>query len=58
MVIVIKKTTSVNEANKMLNNFKPLQTDKLFKASKFCGKIKFAEDALKVQKRLRKEWVY
>ncbi len=55
MVIVIKKTTSVKEANKMFNNFKPLKTDKLFKASQFCGKIKFGEDALRIQKRLRND---
>lgn len=56
MIIIIKKSTSVKEVNKMLNNLKPLKTDALFQASKFCGKIKFDENALTIQKRLRNEW--
>lgn len=56
MVIIIKKTTTVKEANKMLRNLKPLKTDVLFQASKFCGKINFQEDGLTIQKRLRNEW--
>ncbi len=56
MVTTIKKTTKRKEAKKLLENIKPLKSDRNFKASQFCGKIKFGEDALKIQKRLRNEW--
>ncbi len=56
MVTIIKKTTKKREAKKLLENVKPLKTDKIFNASEFCGKVKFAEDAMSIQKRLRNEW--
>lgn len=56
MVTIIKKTTKRKEVKRLLDNIKPAKSDKVFNASKFCGKIKFDEDALKLQKRLRNEW--
>jgi len=56
MVTIIKKTAKRKEVKKLLDNIKPAKSDKVFKASQFCGKIKFEEDALKIQKRLRNEW--
>ena len=53
MVITIKKGTNIQEVNKILSD---LQPRKIFKAEKFLGKIKWGEDALKYQKRMRNEW--
>lgn len=32
------------------------RTDKKFDSDKFCGMVKFEEDGLVIQKRLRSEW--
>jgi hypothetical protein len=56
MVTTIKKTTKRKEVKRLLDNIKPAKSDKVFNASKFCGKIRFDEDALTIQKRLRNEW--
>ncbi len=56
MVTVIKKTANKREIKRVLKNVKPPKPSKLFKASEFCGKIKYEEDALIIQKRLRDEW--
>ena len=56
MVTVIKKSTNKKAIKKILKNVKPPKPQKLFKASEFCGKIKYEEDALAIQKRLRDEW--
>ena len=53
MVITIKKDTNIQEVNRMLSD---LQTRKIFKSEKFLGKIKWEEDALQYQKRMRNEW--
>jgi len=56
MVIVIKKTANKREIRRILKNVKVPKPTKLFKASEFCGKIKYEDDGLIIQKRLRDEW--
>jgi len=56
MVTIIKKSVKRKEINKILKDVKPVKSHGTFKASEFCGKVKFKEDALKIQKRLRNEW--
>jgi hypothetical protein len=56
MVTIIKKSVKRKEINKILKEVKPVKSHGTFKASEFCGKVKFKEDALKIQKRLRNEW--
>ncbi len=53
MVITVKKTTSNEELDKMLSALKPR---KFFRSKLFLGKIKWGEDALEYQKRVRDEW--
>jgi len=53
MHISFNSTTSLNELNKRITKLKP---QKLFDAKQFVGKIKWSEDALEYQKRLRNEW--
>ena len=53
MVITIKKDTNNQEIEKLLLSFKPR---KRFSSKQFLGKIKWGEDALEYQKRLRDEW--
>ena len=53
MIITIKKDTNIQEVNKILSGLQPRKT---FKSKRFLGKIKWGEDALQYQKRLRNEW--
>jgi len=53
MVITINKETSNQDIDKILNDIKPR---KLFKSKQFLGKIKWGEDALKYQEKIRNEW--
>jgi hypothetical protein len=53
MVIKIKKETSHQEIEKILANLKPR---KMFHSKMFLGKIKWEEDAIEYQKRIRDEW--
>jgi hypothetical protein len=53
MVITIKKDTNNQEIEKLLLSFKPR---KQFSSQQFLGKIKWGEDALEYQKRIRNEW--
>jgi len=53
MVITIKKDTNNQEIYKMLLRMKPR---KQFPSKQFLGKIKWGEDALEYQKRVRDEW--
>ena len=53
MVITINKDTSNQEIDKMLLSLKPR---KLFRSKMFLGKIKWDEDGLEYQKRIRNEW--
>jgi len=53
MVITIKKDTSNQKIDKMLLS---LKSRKQFSSKQFLGKIKWGEDALEYQKRIRDEW--
>ena len=53
MVITINKDTSNKEVDKMLLGLKP---QKLFRSKMFLGKIKWGEDGLEYQKKIRNEW--
>lgn len=56
MVTIIKKTAKKREIKKILSSVKPQRINKPFKASLYCGKVKYNEDALTIQKKLRDEW--
>jgi hypothetical protein len=53
MIVVIEKKCSKAKINKLIEEFKPV---KLFKATKFAGKINWNEDPVEYQKRIRNEW--
>ena len=53
MVITINKNTNNQEIDKMLLSLKPR---KQFQSDMFLGKIKWGEDGLQYQKRIRNEW--
>ena len=54
MVIVINKHSDFNEIDRRLLNLKPSR--KIFRSEKFVGKLKWGEDALEYQKKIRDEW--
>lgn len=54
MVAIIKRGLSPLKIKKVLKKIE--KNKKTFNASKYCGVIKFKEDALKTQKKLRNEW--
>lgn len=57
MTIVIKKGASQREIKKLTQKIsKTKNRKKGFDAFKYCGIIKFKEDPLVIQKRLRDEW--
>ena len=53
MVITIDKNTSDKDIDKILISLKP---QKIFRSKEFLGKIKWGEDGLEYQKRIRNEW--
>ena len=53
MVITIEKSMKSKDIEKLLQNLKPR---KLFHAQRFLGKVKWNEDALAYQKRIRNDW--
>ncbi len=53
MVITIKQNTSKQEIDQILSKLKPR---KVFRAKSFLGKLKWGEDALQYQKKIRDEW--
>jgi len=53
MVVVIKKGDDTKSIQTKLHK---LKKGKGFPASKFTGKIKIEEDAVRIQRRLRNEW--
>ena len=53
MVITIHKNTKNQDIDKILSDLKPR---KQFCSKQFLGKIKWGEDALEYQKRIRNEW--
>jgi hypothetical protein len=56
MVTTIKKGASKEEIRTLFEKLKGSGKNKGFDAYKFCGTIKFKEDGLEIQKRLRDEW--
>jgi hypothetical protein len=57
MVTTIKKGASKEEIYSLFEKLsKEFKVNKGFDAYKFCGTVKFKEDGLKIQKRLRDEW--
>lgn len=56
METIIKKSTKKKEVEKKINSTKESKQKKVFKASKFCGKIKYKKDPMTIQKKLRNEW--
>ena len=57
MVTIIKKGASKEEINTLFERLlKGFKVNKGFDAYKFCGTVKFKEDGLKIQKKLRDEW--
>jgi len=53
MIITVTKDASNQEIDKILSSLKPR---KQFKSNLFLGKIKWGEDAVEYQKRIRNEW--
>lgn len=53
MTTQVKKIQSAKKLSHALSRIKPI---KRFDASKHLGKVKWDEDPLKYQKRLRDEW--
>lgn len=57
MVTTIKKGASKEEIQTLFERLtKESKVNKGFDAFKFCGTVKFNEDGLVIQKRLRDEW--
>ena len=55
MNIRVNKNSDFQEIDKILSNLMP-NPRKVFCSEKFLGKIKWGEDALEYQKRIRDEW--
>jgi hypothetical protein len=53
MVVKIKKDTNVQEIDRILSSLEPR---KRFRSEMFLGKIKWGEDAVEYQKKIRDEW--
>ena len=53
MYMTFSSVVGLNELNKQIAKLKPQKT---FDAKQFVGKVKWGEDALEYQKRLRNEW--
>jgi hypothetical protein len=53
MLITINQTSEIPQVNRLLSKLKPKKT---FQAQRFLGKVKWGEDALQYQKKLRDEW--
>lgn len=57
MVTTIKRGASKEEIRLLfLRMEEKKSTKKSFDAYKFCGTVKFNEDGLEIQKRMRDEW--
>jgi len=57
MVTTIKKGASKEEIqNLFLKMEEKKSSQKEFDAYKFCGTVKFNEDAVEIQKKMRDEW--
>lgn len=56
MVTKIKKGASVSEIKGSYQKLFNHSSKRKFDAYKFCGTVKFEEDGLSIQKKLRDEW--
>ena len=56
MVIVLKKGTGKSGIGRILEKIKRSKPAKGIDAYKYCGIIKFPDDPLEFQKRMRNEW--
>ena len=57
MVTTIKKGASKEEIRSLFLRMQEKKSSKKgFDAYKFCGTVKFNEDALEIQKKMRDEW--
>jgi len=53
MVITLTDDMTKEEFQKKLAEMKPT---KIFDSTKYCGKVKYDEEPLEFQKRMRNEW--
>jgi hypothetical protein len=53
MLVVVEKKFDKVKINKLISELKP---SKVFESAKFAGKIKWNEEPLEYQKRVRNEW--
>lgn len=56
MIVIFNKNSDLIEIKKLFADKKPGIINKPFDAKRFCGVLKFEEDGLLIQKRLRNEW--
>lgn len=56
MVIVLKKGSTPKMMEKIMEKLRSRPVKKGLDADKYCGVVKFKEDGLSLQKRLRDEW--
>ena len=56
MITVLKKGASTQTIKKINKQLSELPSKKGLDARKYCGTVKFKEDGLVLQKRLRDEW--
>ena len=57
MVTIIKRGATKAEIQSVFEKLASrTSSEKGFDAHKFCGTVKFSEDALEIQRRLRDEW--
>jgi len=53
MVVIVERKYNKKKINQQIRDLKP---SKIFDPKKFAGKIKWDEDPLDYQKRIRNEW--
>ena len=57
MVVTIKKGATLEDINEIEKRvFTTIKVKKGFDAKKYNGTVKFEEDAMTIQKKLRNEW--
>lgn len=56
MVTILKKGSDINTIKSVMEKVSKGKPNKGFDAAKYAGTVKFVEDGLAFQKRLRNEW--
>ena len=56
MTIILRKGATPEAMNKIDKKLTERSSKKGLDAKKYCGSVKFKEDGLALQKRLRSEW--